>query len=88
MKILGISGSLREGSYNTLLLAVASELVAQPVELEVFDLAGIPFAHGDCDGASSTVTTANFEVVEPATAPPAGLPAPRRPGGRRLAVAP
>lgn len=52
------------------------------------DLAGIPFAHGDCDGASSTVTTANFEVVEPATAPPAGLPAPRRPGGRRLAVAP
>ena len=50
MKILGISGSLREGSYNTLLLAVASELVAQPVELEVFDLAGIPFYNEDDDG--------------------------------------
>ena len=47
MKMLGISGSLREGSYNTLLQGVASELIAQPVELEVFDLAGIPFNNKD-----------------------------------------
>jgi hypothetical protein len=31
------------------------------------DLEGIPFAYGTCDGAQSTVTTANFEVVEPAS---------------------
>jgi multimeric flavodoxin WrbA len=47
MKMLGISGSLREGSYNTLLLAVASDLVAQPVELEIFDLEGIQFYNKD-----------------------------------------
>ncbi len=52
------------------------------------DLASIPFAHGDCDGTSSAVATTNFDVVEPATAPPASLPAPRRPGGRRLSSTP
>ncbi len=52
------------------------------------DLANIPFAHGSCDGVSSTVDTANFDVVEPATAPPAVLPAPRRPAGRRMTAAP
>ena len=52
------------------------------------DLATIPFAYGSCDGASSTVTVANFDVVEPATPPPAQLPAPRRPGGRRMIAQP
>ena len=47
MKMSGISGGLREGPYNTLLLAVASVLLAQPVELEIFDLVGIPFYNKD-----------------------------------------
>jgi chromate reductase len=37
MKFLGISGSLRSGSYNSLLLANAHELLDGDVEFEVFD---------------------------------------------------
>jgi hypothetical protein len=47
------------------------------------DLEGIPFAYGTCDGAASTVNTANYEVVEAATGPPTSSNAtPRRPRGR------
>ena len=43
MKLLGISGSLRSGSYNSLLLANALEQVDGDVEVEVFDgLKAIP----------------------------------------------
>jgi len=46
------------------------------------DLALVPFATGPCDGVSSVVEVANFEVIDGATAPPASNPAPRRPTGR------
>jgi chromate reductase, NAD(P)H dehydrogenase (quinone) len=36
-KILGISGSLRRGSYNTRLLEATAELLPEGVELELFD---------------------------------------------------
>jgi chromate reductase len=43
MKILGISGSLREGSYNTQLLRAAADLLPPGTELEIFDgLRGVP----------------------------------------------
>ncbi len=41
-RILGFAGSLRKGSYNKALLRAALELVPEDVELEVFDLEGIP----------------------------------------------
>ncbi len=37
MRILGISGSLRRGSYNTLLLGAAAELLPEGVELEIYE---------------------------------------------------
>ena len=37
MHVLGISGSLRQGSHNTHLLRVAALLVPPPHELEIFD---------------------------------------------------
>jgi len=37
MKILGISGSVRRGSYNTKLLRAAAELLDEDVELELYD---------------------------------------------------
>ena len=40
--ILGFAGSLRQGSYNRSLLRAARELVPAGVELEIFDLEGIP----------------------------------------------
>lgn len=41
-KVVGISGSLREGSYNRLLLVAAQELAPENIEIEIFDLHGIP----------------------------------------------
>jgi len=37
MKVLGISGSLREGSHNRRLLRAAADLLPPGVELEIFD---------------------------------------------------
>ncbi len=42
VKILGIAGSLRKGSFNRMLLKAALEAAPQEVELETFDLEGIP----------------------------------------------
>ena len=41
-KILGISGSLRKGSYNRALLQLAMELAPQGSRVEIFELDGIP----------------------------------------------
>ncbi len=41
-RIFGFAGSLRKGSYNKALLRAAAELLPGSVELEVFDLEGIP----------------------------------------------
>jgi len=42
VKILGIAGSLRKGSFNKMLLKTALEVAPQDVQLETFDLEGIP----------------------------------------------
>ncbi|MCH7802288.1 MAG: NAD(P)H-dependent oxidoreductase, partial [Chloroflexi bacterium] len=49
IKVLGISGSLRKGSYNTALLRAAQQLVPEGVEIEIFDLKGIPLYDGDLE---------------------------------------
>jgi hypothetical protein len=48
------------------------------------DFADIPFAFGDCDGASSQVAIPNFEVVEPPFEVPGVTVPPRRPSGRMM----
>lgn len=42
VRILGIAGSLRKGSYNRAALRSAAKLVPQGSTLEIFDLDGIP----------------------------------------------
>jgi chromate reductase len=49
LRILGFAGSLRKGSYNKALLRAAAELVPQGVELEIFDLEGIPLYNQDLE---------------------------------------
>jgi chromate reductase len=48
-RILGFAGSLRKGSYNRSLLRAALELLPANVELEIFDLEGIPPYNQDLD---------------------------------------
>jgi chromate reductase len=51
MKILGIAGSLRHGSYNRALLREAEQVAPQHVELEQFDLRNIPLFDADVEAA-------------------------------------
>ena len=61
MNILGISGSLRKGSLNTLLLRAAGDIVHESAAtLTEFDLAKIPFYNGDLDGESKPPAVADF----------------------------
>jgi len=48
-RILGISGSLRAGSYNTALLRAAQALSADTIELKIATLHGIPLYDGDLE---------------------------------------
>ena len=47
VKILGLVGSLRKGSYNKALMKAAVELKPENVEIEVFDIAEIPSFNAD-----------------------------------------
>lgn len=54
MKILGISGSLRKGSYNTALLKAAVGLMPEGVQLEAGSIHGIPLYDGDLEAAKGS----------------------------------
>lgn len=49
MKLVGISGSLRKGSYNTALLRAAAGLTPEGVALDVVTLEGVPLYDGDLE---------------------------------------
>ena len=50
--ILGISGSLRRGSYNAALLRAAAELAPAGVRIEMASIRGIPLYDGDVETES------------------------------------
>jgi chromate reductase, NAD(P)H dehydrogenase (quinone) len=52
MKIVGISGSLRKGSYNSALLRAAVELAPDGTQIEAATIKGIPLYDGDVEAAS------------------------------------
>jgi chromate reductase, NAD(P)H dehydrogenase (quinone) len=54
VKILGISGSLRKGSYNTALLKAAVGLMPEGVQLEAASIHGIPLYDGDLEAAQGS----------------------------------
>ena len=47
--LLGISGSLRRGSYNAMLLRAAAELAPEGCRLEIGSIAGIPLYDADLE---------------------------------------
>lgn len=50
-KLIGISGSLRRGSFNTALLRAAADLTPGNVELTIGAIQGIPLYDGDVEAA-------------------------------------
>ncbi|HEX9853073.1 MAG TPA: NADPH-dependent FMN reductase [Woeseiaceae bacterium] len=67
IRILGISGSLRGGSFNTALLRAAQALAPADGQLDVVTLAGIPLYDGDLElraGIPAAVNELKQRVVE------------------------
>jgi chromate reductase, NAD(P)H dehydrogenase (quinone) len=65
-RILGISGSLRKGSFNTALLRAAQSVAPAGVEVEVATLHGIPLYDADLeqrDGLPAAVTALKDKVA-------------------------
>jgi chromate reductase len=89
MTLLGIAGSLREGSYNRALLRAARELLTEGVELVELDLRGLPFYDGDLEAAGDPEpVTALKDAIREADALLIATPEYNRgvPGGLKNAV--
>ena len=50
IKVLALSGSLRKGSFNTMLLHAAKELAPEGMSINIYDLAPIPLYNQDFEG--------------------------------------
>ena len=55
-KIIGISGSLRRGSFNSALLRAAVELMPAGAELRIESIEGIPLYNGDVEASEGLPT--------------------------------
>ena len=65
-RILGISGSLRAGSYNTALLRAAQQVAGDGIELDAATLHGIPLYDGDAearDGIPAAVVALKDRII-------------------------
>ena len=64
MKVLGISGSLRKGSYNSMALRAAQKLVPAGMTLDIADIGNIPLFNDDvrAAGEPEAVTALKAQV--------------------------
>jgi chromate reductase len=60
LRVLGISGSLREGSYNRALIRAASELAPSGMTIQEIDLSPIPLYNGDVEAAGDPEAVAEL----------------------------
>jgi chromate reductase len=68
MKIIGIAGSLRKGSFNRMALNAAKSLLPAGMTMEVFDLEGIPPYNQDLEQAPHERVTALKKAIRAADA--------------------
>ena len=61
LRILGVAGSLRAGSYNRALLRAAVRLAPEGMEIEVFDLLEVPLYNGDVEAAGDPPGVMGFK---------------------------
>jgi len=62
MKVLGISGSLRKGSYNSMALRAAQKLAPEGVSVEIADISRIPMYNDDVRAAGEPAEVAALKA--------------------------
>lgn len=63
VRLVGISGSLRKGSFNSALLKAATEATPAGIALEVASIAGIPLYDGDVEAEGVPAPVADLKDV-------------------------
>jgi len=63
VKIVGISGSLRRGSFSTALLKILAEKALPAIEIRVVTLEDIPLYNEDLDGEQEILAVAAFKRI-------------------------
>ncbi len=63
VNVLGIAGSLREGSYNRALLTTFEELAPPEVDLTIHDLRGLPLYDADVEARGDPETVVALKEV-------------------------
>ena len=61
LRILGIGGSLRAGSYNRALLRAAREEAPPSIEIYLYDIASVPFYNADVEAVGDPEPVAVFK---------------------------
>ena len=66
LRVLAISGSLRTASFNTGLLRASREVAPDGMDVEIFDIRGLPFYDGDLEaqGDSEPVSALKSAIRE------------------------
>ena len=65
IQILGISGSLPVGSYNSMLLSGAARLIVRRAELDEASIQGIPLYDGDVEVVSLQAKGPAYQLLTP-----------------------
>lgn len=65
LKIVGISGSLRKGSYNTALLRAAMKLVPADMEIEMLGIGDLPLFNQDDEQNLPLVVVDRSIIIRP-----------------------
>ena len=61
LRVVGIAGSLRSGSYNRALLRAAQELAPDGMSIAIFDLIDVPLYNGDVEAAGDPEAVARMK---------------------------
>jgi chromate reductase, NAD(P)H dehydrogenase (quinone) len=63
LRFLGVAGSLRAGSYNRALLRAAREGAPSGIEIDLYDIASVPFYNADVEAIGDPEAVAVFKAA-------------------------